>query len=101
MNRQPVGVGGTAHAEQINSAQDFLNADELPDEGSVKAAVVHRALDLIRDEFQERTWQALWRLTVTGQSAAEIAGELKLNEKAVRQAKYRVLCRLREILRDD
>jgi RNA polymerase sigma-70 factor, ECF subfamily len=101
LNRQPVGVGGTAHAEQINSAQDYLAADALPDEGSVRAAVVHRALELIRDEFQERTWQAFWRLTVTGQSAAEIAGELKLNEKAVRQAKYRVLCRLREMLRDD
>ena len=101
LNRQPAGVGGTAHAEQINSAPDFLQADDLPNEGSVKAAVVHRALDLIRDEFRERTWQAFWRLTITGQSAAEIGDALKLNEKAVRQAKYRVLCRLRQILRDD
>ena len=66
-----------------------------------QAAVVHQAIDLIRGEFQERTWQAFWRLTVVGDSAAAIAEDLGINEKAVRQAKYRILCRLREILRDD
>jgi RNA polymerase sigma-70 factor (ECF subfamily) len=60
---------------------------------------VRQALEVVRRETQERTWNAFWRLTVTEQSATEVGLELGMSEKAVRQAKYRVLCRLREILR--
>ena len=101
ISREPRGVGGSAHVDQIHRVPDFLQTDLLPDEVQVKSAVVHRALELIRDEFQQRTWQAFWQLTVSGQSASDIASELGMNEKAVRQAKYRVLCRLREMLHDD
>lgn len=101
LNREPAGIGGSAHAERIEGIPDFITDEYIPNEIEVKAAVVHRAVDLVRNEFQERTWQAFWRLTVAGHSAADIGSDLGMNEKAVRQAKYRVLCRLREMLRDD
>jgi DNA-directed RNA polymerase specialized sigma24 family protein len=55
---------------------------------------------LIRNEFEERTWQALWRTTVDGRSPAEVAGELNMTAGAVRVAKSRVLRRLRQELGD-
>ena len=56
----------------------------------------HRALELVRCEFEERTWQAFWRAAVDGQAPAEIAFDLGVTPAAVRKAKSRVLRRLRE-----
>ena len=57
-----------------------------------------RALDMIRAEFEDRTWAAFWHATVDDRTAAEIAADLGMSKEAVRQAKYRVLRRLREEL---
>ena len=32
-------------------------------------ALLHRALDVIRGEFEPRTWQAFWRTAVDGRAA--------------------------------
>ena len=47
-------------------------------------------------EYQERTWTAFWRLTVDGHSAADIARDLGMSANSVRQAKFRVMKRLRD-----
>jgi RNA polymerase sigma-70 factor (ECF subfamily) len=91
--KQPQGVGGS----------DVLNLDQLPAElseeslsnQSVGDPALMRALELIRSEFQETTWIAFWRLTVEGHSAAEIATDLGMKTNAVRQAKFRIMQRLR------
>ena len=59
------------------------------------AIIVNKTLDLIRPEFEERTWQAFWRSAVEGQSSAVVAEALEMTPGAVRQAKSRVLRRLR------
>ena len=58
--------------------------------------MVRRALDVIRGDFQEQTWLAFLRTAVDGRAASEAAAELNMSQRAVRQAKYRVLQRLRE-----
>jgi RNA polymerase sigma-70 factor (ECF subfamily) len=60
----------------------------------------HRALELIQREFEERTWQAFWRVVVAGQSPQEVAEALAMSPGAVRVAKCRVLHRLRQELGD-
>ena len=55
-----------------------------------------RAVELIRGEFEERTWQAFWRVAVEGQAAKDVAKDLGVTASAVRLAKSRVLRRLRE-----
>jgi RNA polymerase sigma-70 factor (ECF subfamily) len=57
-----------------------------------------RAIELIRAEFEDRTWRAFWLTAVEGRMAAEVGVELGMAKGAVRQAKYRVLRRLREEL---
>jgi RNA polymerase sigma-70 factor (ECF subfamily) len=59
---------------------------------------MHRALALIRGDFEPRTWAAFWRSAVEGATAAEVSSELNLSIDAVYQAKSRVLRRLREEL---
>ncbi len=60
----------------------------------------HRALELVRGEFEDRTWQAFWRITAEDQPPAAVAEELKMTLAAVYKAKSRVLCRLRQELDD-
>jgi RNA polymerase sigma-70 factor (ECF subfamily) len=93
----PVGAGGT------NAQQQLLEIPAAPSDSSSQsvnpdAVLVHRALALIQLEFEERTWKAFWRLAIDGQAAGDIARELGMTPRAVRQAKYRVLRRLRQEL---
>jgi RNA polymerase sigma-70 factor (ECF subfamily) len=101
LQREPEGTGGTE--AQIWIAQ--LSAPLLPEEVSTDDAVTernlfHRGLNLIRNEFEVRTWQAFWRTTVEGEATKDVAADLAMSPGAVRVAKCRVLQRLREELGD-
>jgi RNA polymerase sigma-70 factor (ECF subfamily) len=58
------------------------------------------ALESIRGEFHERTWQAFWGVAVEGRTAADVAADLNMQPGTVRVAKSRVLLRLRRELGD-
>jgi RNA polymerase sigma-70 factor (ECF subfamily) len=55
-----------------------------------------RVYELLRPQFEDRTWRAFWRLTVDRQSGPDVAGELGLSVQAAYRAKSRVLRRIRE-----
>ena len=57
-------------------------------------------MELIRAEFKESTWQAFYRTAVDARPAAEVAEELGISLRAVYQAKYRVMRRIRRELED-
>ena len=95
---RPDAVGGTDAQQRIQQVPDLASEPPSSQQLDDNLAIVHGALELLRDEFEERTWQAFWRATVAGQSAAEIAQDLAMTPGAVRQAKYRVLARLRTLL---
>jgi RNA polymerase sigma-70 factor, ECF subfamily len=99
LGREPGGAGGTD--AQIRFSR--LPAAASPDEGDsvlgqVDRGLLGRALDLIRAEFEDRTWQAFWLTAVEGRSPKDVALELTMSPGAVRVAKSRVLRRLREEL---
>lgn len=75
-------------------------AESDPEEAEAVRALYHRGLQLIRGEFEPRTWQAFWKTAVEGRAPREVAGELSMTPGAVRVAKSRVLQRLREELGD-
>ncbi len=60
------------------------------------SGVTHRALELIRSEFESRTWDAFWGVAVGGGKPADVAADLEMTVAAVYMAKSRVLRRLRE-----
>ena len=70
-----------------------------PDPESTAAQVVANALKLIRPDFSDPVWESFWRMMVLQQSPAEIAADQKTTEGNVRQRKYRVLNRLKALLR--
>ena len=76
--------------------ENIAEQEPVDESGTEDHALLHRTLELIRPEFEERTWRAFWRMTVEGRSAADVAAEVGLAANAVHQAKFRVLRRLRE-----
>jgi RNA polymerase sigma-70 factor (ECF subfamily) len=67
-------------------------------EAEYRRDLVGRALQLMQAEFQPSTWKACWAQVVEQKPAALVASELGLTVGAVRAAKFRVLCRLRQEL---
>jgi RNA polymerase sigma-70 factor (ECF subfamily) len=57
-----------------------------------------RAAQLMRSDFEEKTWKACWALVVEGRPGAEVAAELGMTIDAVYAARSRVLRRLRQEL---
>ena len=52
----------------------------------------------VRAQFEVKTWEAFWRVAMEERSPAEVADELGISPNGVRQAKSRVLRRLKEEL---
>ncbi|MEJ7595712.1 MAG: sigma-70 family RNA polymerase sigma factor [Planctomycetaceae bacterium] len=92
--RRPHSVGGSDFQLSLDQLPAELSDDSILHDSAVDPALT-RALEMIRAEFKEQTWSAFWRLTVDGQSAAEVAADLGMKTNAVRQAKFRIMQRLR------
>jgi RNA polymerase sigma-70 factor (ECF subfamily) len=97
--REPPGVGGSEAQAQLTQFPEPIPADEEGGDSGV-AALLRRGLELIRGEFESRTWQAFWLTAVEGRAPGDVAGELGMSPGAVRVAKSRVLQRLRAELGD-
>jgi RNA polymerase sigma-70 factor (ECF subfamily) len=91
-----------AAAAEAQPARTEKPTDD-PDENQVgeeKQVLVHRAIQLIRTDFQDDTWMSFWRVVVDGQPPANVAKDLGITRNAVYLAKARVLSRLREEFED-
>ena len=60
--------------------------------------VLRQAMECVKIDYEEKTWQAFWRTVVEEQPTAEVAIALGLAQGTVRQARYKILKRLREEL---
>jgi RNA polymerase sigma-70 factor (ECF subfamily) len=99
--RQPRAIGGTD--AQLRLGQVACQTESSLDSatgGDDATLLLHRALEQIRGDFEEHTWQAFWRTTIDRQSATDVARELGMTANGVRQSKYRVLRRLRRELEE-
>ena len=94
---KPVAQGGTDAQLRLNTAPEPV-LDEDADEQGVMNQALHRALEWIRNDFSEQTWQAFWRSQIEEHDTQDIARDLAMTPAAVRKAKYRVIRRLREEL---
>jgi RNA polymerase sigma-70 factor (ECF subfamily) len=93
------GVGGSSAAQRMAQIPEPAAA-ELATGDVEESALFARALELIRAEFEERTWAAFWGTAVEGRSAKDVGDDLAMTAGAVRVAKSRALRRLREELGD-
>ncbi|MEK6239748.1 MAG: sigma-70 family RNA polymerase sigma factor [Planctomycetales bacterium] len=93
-------AGGTSAHRRVQALSDPFAAENSESNASEECSALLRALELIRPDFEQRTWQAFWGMAVEDRAAADLAEELGMKERSVRQAKYRVLQRLRADLQD-
>ena len=101
LNREARAAGGSSAQERLGQLPMPPRLDDdLTPEDEGERALFARALELIRTEFEERTWTAFWRTAVEGRAPKDVADELAMSPGAVRVAKSRVLHRLREELGD-
>ncbi|MDA1231586.1 MAG: sigma-70 family RNA polymerase sigma factor [Planctomycetota bacterium] len=105
-NRELAGAGGTEATRRLqdirdagaNSVSDVEASDA--DENVVFSEVLRRALESIKEEFHDRTWQAFWKVVVEGRLSCDVAADLDMKPGTVRVSKSRVLLRLRHELGD-
>jgi RNA polymerase sigma-70 factor, ECF subfamily len=95
--KQPESAGGSEALQRLHEIESS-DPGEDAEEANHMSRLLHQALGLIRDEFEQRTWQAFWRVAVDNLTSADVAGELGMTSGAVRMARSRVLRRLREEL---
>lgn len=95
---EPNAHGGSEHRDFLAGVPAATSDDSGSPEPPADHALVRRALKVVREEVEPSSWQAFWRMTVEGHSSAEVARDLGLTSSAVRQAKYRLLRRLRQEL---
>jgi RNA polymerase sigma-70 factor (ECF subfamily) len=95
--RQPDALGGSdAHRQLLQVPDpDNSNVEDSPQEIN---RLHHRALQIVRDEFEVKTWQAFWQCGVEGVSPVDVGRDMGMTPAAVRKAKSRVLRRLKEEL---
>ena len=99
---EPVATGGTEAALNMQQIPDPNAVEDVPaiSDDPLFDELLHKALESIRGEFHERTWQAFWRVAVDGRTAGDVGADLEMKPGAVRVAKSRVLLRLRRELGD-
>ncbi len=95
---QPQATGGSTAAQLIQELPDWIECETEPSKPDGNAGLIKRALGTIEGDFSSQSWQAFWRVAIDNVPVAEVADQLGLTTAAVRQAKYRVLCRLRDEL---
>ena len=84
-----------------DALQRLLDLPDAPtsspeDEAAEVSQLYRRAVEQVRSEFHERTWQMFWWTVIEGRSPTALAAELSVTAAAVRQAKSRVLRRLKQ-----
>jgi RNA polymerase sigma-70 factor (ECF subfamily) len=92
---RPQPEGGSEALERLQDVADPLLAP-TEDEAVEASQLYRRAVEQVRGEFEEGTWQMFWRTVVEGRSPVALAEEVGVTAATVRQAKSRVLRRLKQ-----
>ena len=58
---------------------DLSGPQDLAAEGNI---LIRQAMELVRTEVEDRTWQAFWRLAVQGEDAAAVAADRGMSVRA-------------------
>ena len=100
-NRQPLASGGsTAHLAMLSVAAEQEWMRDEPTEPLDVSSLTRRAIEQVRSEFTEQSWKVFQRTVVDGIATNIVANEMGLSTSAIRQAKSRILRRLRQQLGD-
>jgi RNA polymerase sigma factor (sigma-70 family) len=92
------GAGGT-EALKLIEQQPSPDDEEAFVEREHRRCLFDWAVQQIRDDFQDATWQAFWQTNVEGKETNAVADSLGMSVGAVYIARSRILARLKETIR--
>ena len=92
-------VTGLSDVAEPSGLPETDPATEDDEHRSEKLVVLRRCLEIVRSEFEPKTFEAFW-LTAEGKSPADVAQALSMTIGAVYTARSRVTRRLREMLEE-
>jgi RNA polymerase sigma-70 factor, ECF subfamily len=100
-SHRPVAFGGTDAGKAFANIE-AIDVDQMDSQTGFdsRQAIMRGTLEIIRSDFDERTWRAFWLMAIDDRSSAEVGEQLGMSKDAVRQAKRRVLKRLNEELNE-
>jgi RNA polymerase sigma-70 factor (ECF subfamily) len=98
--READAAGGTEAQHRLAQIPAPAAAVDASRDDDWEGPFYRRVLDLVRGEFEERTWQMFWLTVVDDRSPTDVAAQFGVTPVAVRKAKSRVLRRLREEIGD-
>lgn len=89
--------GGSEAATRLQEIEDPMIAasGKETQQGEERELLLRHALELVKAEFEPKTWAAFWRTAADGIATHVVAEELGMTSVAVRKAKSRVFQRLR------
>jgi RNA polymerase sigma-70 factor (ECF subfamily) len=92
---RPQGSGDTTTNKMLDSTPAETEGEDAW-EVEYQRRLAALAMEKIKGEFQESSWQAFWLTAVEGLSAAEVSKRIGLSTGAIYVAKSRVLARLKD-----
>ena len=102
--RRPTAIGGSEFRDAIAALPDLNDAPDTDQHAPApndRQLIFGHAIQMVRERFTPQTWNAFFRTAVEDQATADVAADLGMTTMAVRQAKSRVLRKLREALAEE
>jgi RNA polymerase sigma-70 factor (ECF subfamily) len=96
---RPQAEGSSGIRDRMQDIPDPFSQSDPAEQAEVDQ-LYRRAFDLIRGEIEERSVQMFWLTVIEGRSSAAVAEEMGVSANAVRQARSRVLRRLKQEVGD-
>lgn len=104
-NKSVKATGGTDMHQMLHQAPDEFDDELLDDEDFLRTPsddemLIKKAIEVIKNDFEESTWNAFWMTAIEEKPSSEVAEELGKSNAAIRKSKQRVMDRLKETLAD-
>ncbi len=96
---RPLAEGGSEALQRLQELPDPLT-EPVPGEETEMSRLYRQALEQVRCEFEDSSWRAFWLTAIENREPASVVGELGMTTAAIRQAKSRILRRIKQELGD-
>jgi RNA polymerase sigma factor (sigma-70 family) len=93
---RPQAIGNSDFQQTLNQLADSASGLSKVWDEEHDRHVTERLLEMIKPDFNEKTWRAFKRVAIEDRRASDVAEELGMTVNAVFIAKSRVLSRLRQ-----